>query len=130
EGGPVTASHAELLGHVGRLARLAVQLLVRIALHVAGLTLPDERLLRPARSVQVAVQAVVRGVQLSADEPARVRRVPVENPIPRTGPVELAVPAGPVSLRIGFRLGVDVRTGDVRGGGELRRRGESPVLDE
>ena len=46
---------------------------------IAGLAFPDERRLVPARRPDVTIEAVDADVELAADEPLRVRRLPVEH---------------------------------------------------
>ena len=73
---------AQPLEHVRELADFAVELPVGEHARVAGLALPDDA--RPccgaAPSLEVAVEAVVRGVELAADEPFRERRASTRAP--------------------------------------------------
>ena len=74
---------AERLEHVGELADLAIELPVGDGAAIAGLAFPDDRGLVAPPAADVPVQAVDAGVQLAADEPLRVRRLPVEHLGPR-----------------------------------------------
>src|SRR5262245_36863980 len=103
--------------------------------HVAGLALPDDCGLVAAPRVlalEVSVEAVVGEVQLSADEPLRERRLPLEYLLPRLEPGDvLARHVGPEPLRVARaeraqRLGL--LRGPVRALRELRRRLEDALL--
>ena len=94
----VALADAELLQRVGEPAHVVEQLRVGDGAGVARLTLPVVRDLVAVPGLDVAVEAVVRGVELPADEPLREREVPVEDRVPLLVPVEeVARPAGPRS---------------------------------
>ena len=78
---------------------------------IAGLAFPDDRGLVAARAAHVAVQAVDADVQLAADEPLRMRRLPVEHGRPRTRPLELACQARPERFGISLRFGIHALVG-------------------
>src|SRR5205807_758041 len=69
-------------------------------LAVAVLTHPMERDLVAPAGLDVAVEAVVRGVELALLEPLGPRRVPLEHRLPRLEPVELLGPALPPGLEV------------------------------
>jgi len=75
---------------------------------VTGFALPDDRRFVAAAAPYVAVDAVRAGVQLSADEPLRVRRLPVENLCPRTRPFQLAGETRPKRFGIVCGVGIDL----------------------
>jgi hypothetical protein len=77
-----------------------------------------------AAGPDVAIQAVVGGVQPSADEPAVARRVRlVQHGVPWRHPVEqLLGLAPPPALEVALRLLIDGVVGDQRLGSERRRR--------
>ena len=102
----VAALDAERLQDVGELADLAIEIEVGQRPAVARLAFPDERRLVPARSARVAIDAVDAGVQRAADEPLRVRRLPVEHARPRREPLELR--AKPAQKAFGIPLGARV----------------------
>ena len=79
DGHPVPLRHAQVLQAVGELAHLPVQLQVGEGADIAVLPLPDQRGLVPPRALQVPVKAVVAEVELAADEPPGMRRVPVQH---------------------------------------------------
>ena len=85
------------------------------------------RLVAP-RAADVAIDAVDAGVQLSADEPLRVRRLPVEHLRARALPLELAGEAGPEGLRIALGLVVDRCVAHDARRPERRRRIEVAVF--
>jgi hypothetical protein len=113
----------------GHLVDLAVEVLVRDVLLLAVRALPQEgRLVLPL--VEVAVDTVVRGVELPADEPLEERRVrPVEHLVPVLVPVEqvgvLLEPLGELP-----DLVVDRRVRGVGLPDELRRGSEVLLLAE
>ena len=96
---------------------------------VAGLTLPVEGdLVAPAR-LDVAIETVVRHVELATDEPLRVRQVPFEDGVPRLRPRDqLRCPVGPEPFVVLGGLVVEVRPGDQRVGLEPLGRREAPQL--
>src|SRR5690606_25020472 len=109
---------------------LAVQTPVGQHPRIAGLALPDQRGLVPTRAREVPVHAVVRGVQLPAHEPLRVRRVPDEDLPPRLEPVELPRPLLPEPLGIPRGPLVDPGVRSVRAHPELLRRWETARFRE
>jgi hypothetical protein len=76
---------------------------------IARLTFPDDRGLVAAGGADVAIETVRADVELAADEPFGVRRLPVEDPGPRLDPLELSGEAGPERFGIGGRARVDLR---------------------
>ena len=88
--GAVTRLVAAGLEHVGEAAHHGVQFLKSDLAFVARLTLPEDGNLVFAGRLQVPVQAVVRGVDLAADEPFDKRRVPFKNVRPLLEPGQLA----------------------------------------
>ena len=90
-----------------------MKLAIREFADLARLAFPDQRELVAARG-EMTIEAVVRRVDLSADEPFRVRRIPFENAIPFALPIELLGPSGPESFAIALRLLPDVFILDVR----------------
>src|SRR2546428_745774 len=86
---------------------------------VAGSALPHDGGLVPGGGRDGAVEAVVRDVDPPADEPLRERRVPLEDALPGTNPVE-----GPGFLRPEpFRV---LRRGSIKA--VVRDPGSSPKL--
>ena len=125
---PVALADAELLQRVGEPADVVEQLRVGDGAGVAGLALPVVRDLVAVPGLDVAVEAVVRGVELPADEPLREREIPVEDRVPVLVPVEeVAGLPGPEALEVDVRLVVDLGVDDERrpsvnsaGGGNVR----------
>ena len=74
----------------------------------------------------MTVETVDAGVDRAADEPLRVRRLPVEHAVPGTRPLELAGKSRPERFRIAFGVGVDGSRRDtcarLRKSGERRKR--------
>ena len=98
---------------------------------IAGLAFPDERRLVPARRPNVPVETIDADVQLAADEPARVRRFPVEDFRPRLRPLELGSKSGPERLGIRRRASVDGFVVDARALTKvLRRRDDARFLEQ
>ena len=122
--------HAERLQDVRERANLGVQLGVRQRAAIARLAFPHERRFGAARSGQMTVEAVDAGVDLSADEPLRVRRLPVEHRVPRPRPFELAREPRPERLRITLGLSVDALVARDGLRTKLRGRRERAVFAE
>src|SRR5262245_40992139 len=80
---------------------------VRERTAIAGLTFPDERCLVASRRPDVAIEAIGADVEPPADEPLRVRRLPVEHFRPGLDPLELGRETCPESLWICRRLRVN-----------------------
>src|SRR3977135_1391491 len=78
---------------------------------IARLALPDDRGFVAACAPHVTIHAVDAGVQLSADEPLRMRRLPVEDGRPGTRPLELTGQARPERLGISLRIRIDALVG-------------------
>src|SRR5439155_2271789 len=76
----------------------------------------------------VAIQAVLRDVQLAADEPLRVRRLPLEHLRERLPPEQGLRLLRPETLEIALRALVDARVLHVRLRRERGRRREAAVL--
>src|SRR5690606_11742586 len=127
---PVAAADPEAAEGVRGLPDLAVELLVGEGAGVAGLPLPEEGRLRALRAVEVTVQAIVGGVQLPADEPFRLRGVPLQDAVPGAEPVELPRPPLPEPLRVLLRPAVDLLVPHEGLRGEVGGRGEATVLLE
>lgn len=96
------------LEHIGKLTNLAMKLAVGDDLFVTGLPFPDDGCLIGPRSVEMAVEAVLGGVQLSADKPIGIRELPVEDLGPFFKPVEFLGLAGPEFVRALHRLGMEL----------------------
>ena len=126
--------HAVALQHICKAAHLAMELLVSEHALLARLALPHDCRLRAARPVEVTVQAVLRDIELPADEPLCVRHLPIEHLLPRLLPGEflrfarekfLGVLDALIPHLLVLRHGLDAR---------LARKGlgrfEDAVLDE
>src|SRR5688500_4647514 len=81
--------NARALEDVGEARDLAVELAVGERALLARLALPDDGGLVAPPRVEVTVEAVVSDVELAADEPLGVRRLPLENRVPLLEPVQL-----------------------------------------
>ncbi len=127
-GYPVALFHPQALEGVGEAANLPIQVPVGVHLPIAGFPFPHQgRLVTPRRS-QVPVDAVVRYVELSPNEPPGVRRVPVQYPVPLLDPRQLLGEPGPETLRVPSGFFVDLGVGDVGLSPKIFRRRESAVL--
>ena len=94
---PVALLHAERPQHVGDAARLLEQVAVGDRPRVAGLALPVERDLVAVARLDVAVEAVVRDVELAADEPLGEREIPLEDRVPLAATSRARAPGWPRS---------------------------------
>jgi len=78
-----------------------------------------------APGLQVAIDAVVAGVDFGADEPFGPGHVPLENLVPRLEPIDGLSLLGPEGLWVGFGVLVDARIVPVGLGFELLGRADS-----
>ena len=115
---------------VGELGDLAVEVAVGQRPLVPRFPFPDQRGLVFPSARQVPVEAVDGHVQLSPDEPLRLRRFPVEDPLPRPEPRELLREVGPELLEVPVGLAVDRGASHMSVLREAFRRGESALLEE
>src|SRR5256885_5616947 len=127
---PVALLDAVPLERRGEPADFAVEVPVGQDAAVPGLAFPDQGGLGAPRTGDVTVEAVVRDVQLAADEPLGVGGLPLERLLPRLEPVEVTGPLFPESDEVLPRLGVDRGRLDQRILHERLRRRELPVLAE
>ena len=65
----VALLHAQRLQHVGELLRLTMQLLIGQGTNFPGLALPDQGSFILTPGLHVAIQTIVRKIQLAADKP-------------------------------------------------------------
>ena len=124
----IAFADAERLEHVRERRHLAIEFEVGQRAAIAGLAFPDEGGLVAPRTADMAVETVDARVDASADEPFRVRRLPVEHRIPRAGPFELRREPRPKAFRIALRLVVDPLVVDDRLRAECRRRRKRAVF--
>ena len=124
----VAALDAERLEDVGEGTDLAVEVPVGQRPPVARLALPDEGGLVAARGTDVPIEAVGADIELAADEPLRVGRLPLENLVPGPHPLQLAGEAGPEALEVRLRALVDARIGNDSITPPLGGRGEAAVF--
>ena len=93
DGRPVAFLQTEGREHVGELADFAMKLPVRQGADIARLTLENNRrLVLPVRA-QVAIETILRQIQVPSGEPLGMRQLPFENRL-----------EGPVPQKIFFRL--------------------------
>ncbi len=122
------------LQDVGEAADLAVQLRVGDRARLARLAFPDDRRLVLGRSAQMPVEAVLRDVELAADEPFRERRLPLERLLGLLPPVEILGQVAPEFLGLLDRFfphrSVLLHAADARPFDEALGRFEDAVLDE
>ena len=118
----------EPLQDVGERRDLTIQIEIGERAAVARFAFPDERGLVAPRAAHVAIEAVDTGVQFSADEPLGMRRLPVEDAIPATRPLQLAGQSRPERFGIAFRFGVDALVGDVGAGLKVGGRSKRAVF--
>src|SRR5689334_8199925 len=95
---------------------------------ISGLTLPDDCAGIASRTVQVTVEAIHRRIELSTDEPLRMRRFPVEHLVPFFYPLELTRLLRPVSFGIASGLVVKRGGGDKRRATKLFARRKLPIF--
>src|SRR5687767_9744674 len=86
--------------NVGELADFGVQLLISEGACFTGFTFPDERGFVASPGWQMTIEAVVRDVDLAADEPLGMRWIPLQYCVPLFEPVKLFCHARPEALGI------------------------------
>ena len=97
----VAATHPQPLQDVGELVDVGIQLTIGDAPHLSRrFSFPDQRHAAAPAGAHVAVQAVHRRVELAAEEPLGVRRLPLQHAVPRSYPFELLRPVRPITFRI------------------------------
>ena len=121
---------AERFQDVGELRDLAVQVVVGQRATVARLALPDDRRLVSARAADVTVDAIDAGVDRPADEPFRMRRLPVEHPIPAFCPFELARKPRPEGFGIALGFCVNRVVGNMGAGAKRRSGREGSIFSK
>jgi hypothetical protein len=77
-----------------------VELLVGEGLFVTGFTFPNDGGLVAARAVEMAVEAVLAGIELSTDEPLGVGEFPVQDLLPLFAPDKMRSLASPEFLGV------------------------------
>ncbi len=96
---------------------------------LARFAFPNKRRFVLSPATEMAVEAVVRNVDLAADEPFCERLIPFKNGVPFAGPVQFFGPLCPESLGVGGSFFVEslifFKVLNMRIGGELRRRREN-----
>ena len=132
DGDAVAFLNAEGLEGVGEFLHLGVQLGVGEAANLAGLAFPDDGGFLGAFAEGMAVDTVVAQVELAADEPLGVGKVPIEDLVPGLEPVEIGGHAGPEFFGIvdgllveGFVFG---ERADEGLGGEFGRGGKDAIF--
>src|SRR5262245_22268260 len=130
----ITFIDAQRPQHIREVADLLMELLVGEGPRVARFALPDDGGLVLAPCRKVPVEAVVRDVDLSSDEPFGEGLVPFQNLFPFLEPVKLAGDLRPESFGVFDRTFVDsvviFAAFDVGAGAEARRRHEYAVFLE
>ncbi len=119
----VALPHPEALQGVGEAVHLAIEAVVGVSDLFAVLAHPEQGGFVAAVGMDVAVDAVDRGVQLPAEEPLVVRRLEAPDGVERLDPVDELGALRPEDLRI-LRGGgaLDVVVDQVRPARELERR--------
>lgn len=82
-----------------------MELLISEGALIARLTFPDQCGLIASPGSQVPVETVVRDIDLAANEPFSMRRLPLQNHVPLLEPVKLLLrKAPPKRLRVSARF--------------------------
>jgi len=131
DGDAVALLDPQALQDVGKLADFVVQVLISQRALIARLALPDQRRFVLRRSAQEAVEAVVRHVELPAQEPFGERRAPLQHPVPLPHPAQLAGPLRPEPLRVAARPLIHIITRCIRlAAKRLRGRKSAALLEQ
>jgi hypothetical protein len=120
------------LQHIGEPAHFAVQILIREDACIPWFPLPDDRCLVLPPAAKVAVNAVVRDVELATHEPFGEGRAPIEDARMLLEPLDLCGHSAPELVRIVGGLAGEplilVDAPDVGPGAELGRGGKDSLL--
>ena len=127
---PVALAHAQAFQPVGETADLPQQIAVGINLPVARLALPDDGRLIPPPVAHMTVDAVERHIQLAADEPLRVGRIPFQDGMPLLEPVQILGQPGPERLRVLGGAVINPRVAHISPRRKPRRRRKAPLLPQ
>ncbi len=104
DGDAIALFDAQRLQHVRAFGDFAQQLLIGERARIARLAFPQDRGFILAPGGDVTVQAVVRNVQLAAQEPFGERQLPFEHAVPGLEPVQFARDLGPETFRVVLRF--------------------------
>jgi hypothetical protein len=107
DGDSVAFFNTERLEHIGEFLHFAMKLLIREGADFAGLAFPDNSGLILAVRRNVPVEAVIRKIDLAADEPLRPWTIPFENFVPFLEPVQFAGDAAPKLVGIVDRFPIE-----------------------
>src|ERR1700687_2006144 len=107
DGHPIAFSDPKRLQDVGKLLHFAMQLLIGKSADFAGLALPDQCGFIFPGGLHVAVETVVRDIELATDKPFGPGRFPFQNLLPLFEPVQFVRDPCPKFLRLLDRLTID-----------------------
>src|SRR5205807_8403784 len=79
EGDAIAFLDANFLEDVRKATNFGVQLLISQRARVAGFAFPNQSDFVSPPSAEMAIETVVRDIDLSADKPLRMRRLPLQN---------------------------------------------------
>src|SRR5271155_1241124 len=109
-----------------------MQLLISERANFPGLTLPDNGGFIFSRALNMAIEAVIGEINLSADKPFGPRAIPFENFVPFLEPVQFAGDAAPELVGIVDRFLINPlvfgQAFDMGMLAEFRGRWEAPLL--
>ena len=132
DGDAVAFLDAEPFQDIGELLYFGMQLLIRERANFAGFALPDDGSFILAVRRNVAVETVIRKIDLAADEPLCPGTIPFENLVPLFEPVQFGGNARPELVGVVDRFLVELfvlgETFDVRMLRELSGRFELALL--
>ncbi len=104
DGNTVAFADAEVFQNVRELLHRSPELLVGEGPNLARFALPNQRSLVLARSLNMAIEAVIGKIELAANEPLRPGLVPLQNLVPLFEPVQLFGGPSPEFFRLLHRL--------------------------
>src|SRR5688572_28861846 len=107
DGDTIALLDAQRFQNVSKRADLTIEVEIGERAAIAWFAFPNDRGLVAASRAHVTIDAISRHVDLSSDEPFRMRRIaPVEHPGPLANPLELGCKSRPEAFRItlGFRV--------------------------
>ncbi len=98
---PIAFLDPQLLQSIGKLTNLSMQLDIGQDPAISRFSFPDQGRVIAAVSFEVTIQTVVGNIDLPSDKPLGLGRIPSQNPIPSSKPMQLLLSE---SCPKGFRI--------------------------
>ena len=100
QGDSITSLHTQLLEYVCKFANFAMEVLVAKNSRISRFAFPDDRRFVARRTVQMAIDAVIAGIDFATDKPLCVRHMSLNDGVPLAEPFQVSCHLTPESRRI------------------------------